>query len=259
MLHLYLHLKTMTYAVTYITRFLGIIFLALSLASCGIHQNLDDTPFSSLLSDNFECADANFSYADKKDISIQILGDSTFRRGTNCGSINDVLLKFTSLSQVYNNSISSGEILNDGYKSILKRYDANVNTDYIIISGGGVDLWKCGEELQCHKKTASLIHDKITDFVVKNRIKSDSIIFTNHSRVANSAPISLRLSTRSGGANEIRKMYRALEAKFDGSIYVDLTILTGTTDPEMWEKDGYHPTTEAYKRLIVHLLNSGRF
>ena len=237
---------------------LGISVLLTALVACVTQQDYEYTAYANLLEDEFECVNAEVSYAKKKDISIQILGDSTFMQGTSCGSIKDVLLKFTPVSKVFNNSISSGEILNDGYKGILKRYDASITSDYIIIGGGGVDLWKCGEKVQCHNKTASLMQDKIANFVIQNNINSESIVFINHSRVSNNAPISLRLATVTG-ANEIRRMYQALESRFKGSIYVDFTKLTGVNDSTMWKSDGYHPTTEAYKRLIVQLLHSGRF
>ena len=118
---------------------LGISVLVTVLVACVTQQEYDYTAYANLLEDEFECRNAEVSYAKKKDISIQILGDSTFMQGTSCGSIKDVLLKFTPVSKVYNNSISSGEILNDGYKGILKRYDSNITSDYIIIGGGGVD------------------------------------------------------------------------------------------------------------------------
>ena len=237
---------------------LGISVIVTALVACATQQEYDYNTYANLLEDEFECRKAEVSYAKKKDISIQILGDSTFMQGTSCGSIKDVLLKFTSVSKVYNNSISSGEILNDGYKGILRRYDASITSDYIVMGGGGVDLWKCGEKVQCHNKTASLMQDKIANFVIQNNINPESIVFINHSRVSNNAPSSLRLATVTG-ANEIRRMYQALESRFKGSIFVDFTKLTGVNDSTMWKSDGYHPTTEAYKRLIVQLLHSGRF
>ena len=227
------------------------------LTACGNIKDFSDNhnPHAHLLDYKFSCSE--IGTAKRAGNSILILGDSTFTRGNACGSVKEVLARFTSTKEVQNNSISSGEILNDGYRGILARYTSATEWDYIIIGGGGTDLWKCGNNSTCHKHTSEKIKSKISTFIREQNIRPERLIFVYHTNVAANAPRSLKQAINGGGGLAIRKTYRYLTQQFPGSTFIDFTKLTGTTDPSMWERDGYHPTTEAYKRLVVDLLGTG--
>ena len=225
------------------------------LTACGNVKDFSDNPHAHLLDYKFSCSE--IGTAKRSSNSILILGDSTFTRGNACGSVKDVLTRFTSTKEVQNNSISSGEILNEGYRGVLARYTSASEWDYIIIGGGGTDLWKCGKNSTCHKHTSEKIKSKISTFIREQNIRPERLIFVYHTNVAANAPRSLKQAINGGGGSAIRKTYIYLTQQFPRSTFIDFTNLTGTRNPSMWERDGYHPTTEAYKRLVVDLMGTG--
>lgn len=183
--------------------------------------------------------------------SVLVMGDSMMAwNGATSRAIADVMEQELK-QEVVDRSVSSARIIYNlpltgaAGLSIPKQYRAG-NWDWVVVNGGGNDLWLGCGCFACKRKMSRLVaqdgsHGAIPDLVAKLRASGARVIYTGYLRSPGTgSPIEY---CRDEGQELDRRVAR-MAAQDDGVFFLSLADLVPTGDRSYHALDMIHPSVK---------------